>query len=80
MCFTFHSEEIQKNLGHSLNTTSTGTVGGLWLRMNVEQTEEYFFGPENSAGFKVRIIFSGLKTHLLTHYHLASKILATRIL
>ena len=49
----FHSEEVQKDLGHTLNTTSTGTAGGLWLRMNVEQTEEYFFGPENSAGFKV---------------------------
>ena len=50
----FHSEEVQNDLGHSLNTTTTGTAGGLWLRMNVEQTEEYFFGPENSAGFKVR--------------------------
>ena len=54
VCFTFHSEEVQNDLGHTLNTTTTGTAGGLWLRMNVEQTEEYFFGPESSAGFKVK--------------------------
>ena len=53
----FHSEEVQNDLGHTLNTTTTGTAGGLWLRMNVQQTEEYFFGPENSAGFKVYQFF-----------------------
>ena len=54
VCYTFHSHEVQKNFGYTLNTTSTGSAGGLWLRMDIQQTEEYFFGPENSAGLKVR--------------------------
>ena len=40
-------------LGYHFNTSETGAGGGLWLRMNVEHTYEYMYGPESSAGFKV---------------------------
>ncbi len=56
VCYIFHSERIQRDvLRYQLNTSSTGTDGGLWLRMYVEHTTEYMFGPESSAGFKVKV-------------------------
>ena len=50
-CYIFNSYEYIMKHG-SYETYSTGSAQGLYLRMNVNQSE-YFFGPSSSAGFKV---------------------------
>ena len=50
-CYIFNSYERISTHG-CYETHSTGSAQGLYLRMNVNQSE-YFFGPSMSAGFKV---------------------------
>ena len=50
-CYIFNSYEYIMKHG-SYEAYSTGSAQGLYLRMNVNQSE-YFFGPSSSAGFKV---------------------------
>ena len=62
-CYIFNSYERVTTLG-SYETYSTGSAQGLYLRMNVNQSE-YFFGPNLSAGFKVKsnVIFRYIFWH-----------------
>ena len=53
-CYAFNSYEHVLTHG-SYETYSTGSAQGLYLRMNVNQSE-YFYGPSMSAGFKVKIL------------------------
>ena len=50
-CYIFNSYETLLERGPFV-TYSTGSAQGLYLRLNVNQSE-YYFGPSASAGFKV---------------------------
>ena len=50
-CYIFNSYETLLEHGPFV-TYSTGSAQGLYLRLNVNQSE-YYFGPSTSAGFKV---------------------------
>ncbi len=53
-CYTFNGYDYYKRNNGSLQTYSTGASQGLYLRLNVNQSESYY-GPSSSAGFKVRL-------------------------
>ena len=56
-CYIFNSYDHVVNCG-PYKTYGTGSAQGLYLRMNVNQSE-YFYGTSTSAGFKVRGSFYG---------------------
>ena len=68
-CYIFNSYDHVVNHG-PYKTYGTGSAQGLYLRMNVNQSE-YFYGPSTSAGFKVISYFGrkNLMKHLLKQCH-----------